>query len=744
MDRIFARNFLIFSMLMTLCVCGMGFIIVTGDEEINRTAVWVNHAHKVIIESEEQSALVQAMVASQRGYLLSGDKIFMQRYEEQKKLFSDNLARLTTMTRDNPAQTSRLEELRGYFVSFTQQLEDRALQGRADDGKKIWENVETIDDLKRNIIRLNEALLKEEYSVLNQRLQLVEDKKNQYFQTLMIGGAACAFVLLILNGFLLHAQSRRTQAERSLLAAEERFSLAIEGTNDGIFDWDLVGNGVFYSGQFFKMLGYARRSYTGTMEDFYALVHPEDEDRIVNAIEQFIGGRIPEFSVVFRMKHYDGHWVWIKSRATAVYDPAGRIIRMVGSHSDITYMKQYEEQLKEEKESAERANRAKTDFLAHMSHEIRTPLTAVSGIAEIMDNNRSQLSEKHQILVRTLLTSTQSLKDLLNDILDFSKIESGDIELVEDVFSLRELFEQVISIMSVQARKKDIRFSFDYEALHNMMMTGDVVRLRQIIINLLGNAIKFTDKGGIVNVTAFSDNIDGETSLQIDVMDSGIGIPAEHRETVFERFKQGDSSVSRKYGGTGLGLPISRQLARLMGGEISFVSEPGNGTTFTLRIPFVSMVALNEDNDDSAVSHSLNEKIREILTPDHRLLMVEDYEGNIVVLGYILDELGYAYDIARTGHEALALWRANKYDLILMDIQMPGMDGISTTREIRNLEQEGGLPHTPIIGMTAHALVGDKDKCIAAGMDSYLPKPLVEADLKQKILYYLRAARTKS
>ena len=739
----FARNFLIFSFLVTLCISAMGYIIVSGDVEIGRTSDWINHTQKVIIESEEQSALIHAMVASQRGYMLSGEESFLDRYEVQKKSFSDNLARLTSMTQDNPAQTSRLEELRGYFVNFTQMLEERAAAYNPVPQSEIMKQVEVIDGVKNNILRVNDAVLGEEYRVLQQRIELVEQKKDQYFSTLMFGGVACGVVLLLLNGFLLNAHTGRTRAERSLLAAEERLALAMEGTHDGIFDWDLRTGKVFYSGPFFKMLGYERASNVGSLEDMMGLVHPEDDERVRAHIENYVSGRLSEFIIVFRMKHDSGRWIWINSRARGVFDNTGRALRLVGAHADITYMKQYEETLRQEKEKAERANHAKTDFLAHMSHEIRTPLTAIGGIAEILNNPNQPLNDKQKQLVRTLLTSTTSLKDLVNDILDFSKIENGDIELDIDSFSFRAMCEQIISMMSVQAREKGLAFSFDYESVLSLQMMGDDLRIRQIIVNLLGNAMKFTDEGS-VNVTAYQDTIEGRPVLCVDVTDTGIGIAPENMDVVFERFKQGDASVSRRYGGTGLGLPISQNLARLMGGDITVRSEQGKGSTFSLKLPLkIADMADDEKSgvDSSNISQKLNDKIRAALGNESRILLVEDYEGNIVVLGFVLEDIGCAYDVARTGKEALEMWEKNHYDIVLMDIQMPVMDGFSATAAIRRAEEEGKLERTPIIGMTAHALVGDKDKCIEAGMDAYLPKPIVEADLKQKILYFLRTGR---
>ncbi len=342
--------------------------------------------------------------------------------------------------------------------------------------------------------------------------------------------------------------------------------------------------------------------------------------------------------------------------------------------------------------------------------------------------------------MRTLNSSTQSLKELVSDILDFSKIESGELELEETPFGLQNLFEQVISIVSVKAHEKSIDFKFDYESVRRLRILGDRARLRQILINLIGNAVKFTDKGS-VEVTTTRTAVNGETFLRIDVRDTGIGIDPKHFEMIFERFKQADSSVSRKYGGTGLGLPISLRLARLMGGNITVESTIGKGSTFTLIIPIEQEEEIAELQTDQSLNHLLSESIRERGGKEKRLLLVEDYEGNIVLLSYLLDSLNCTYDIARTGLEALNMWKQTAYSLILMDVQMPEMDGFTATAQIRRMEQEKSLPRTPIIGMTAHALVGDKEKCIEAGMDSYLPKPIVEIDLKAKIAEYLDARK---
>ena len=413
---------------------------------------------------------------------------------------------------------------------------------------------------------------------------------------------------------------------------------------------------------------------------------------------------------------------------------------MVGAHTDITHLKAEQEKLESEKKKAEEANVAKSDFLAHMSHEIRTPLTAITGIAEILERNQSNLDDKQIKLVRTLVGSTQSLKDLINDVLDFSKIDAGDLDLDEHLFDLDKVFAEVISMMSVKANEKGVSFVFDSKEIEGHEFYGDDSRFRQVIVNLIGNAIKFTDTGGYITVHPKYEEREGENYLRVDVVDSGIGISAENFDLIFERFKQADSSVSRRFGGTGLGLPISRNLARLMGGDIFISSEVDKGSTFSLLLPLKNELKSKaaEPVEKKKINKKLSEKIKSSLDNTSKALIVEDYDGNVVVLSYILEELDIQYDVAGNGREAVDMWKQGYYDFILMDVQMPEMDGFAATMAIREEEKGKKLDRTPIIGMTAHALVGDKDKCIAAGMDSYLPKPIVEADLKKEIFKHLK------
>jgi PAS domain S-box-containing protein len=743
MDRTLVRNFLIFTVLTVVCFGALAGILWRSDHEIEKSGDWVKQTNNTLMASQELSALVEGMLNSQRGYLLSGRKNFLDEYEARKRDMSQRIAELSELTKDNPSQGSRLGEMRGYFSGLTFKLEERARIVRpTSSNADLMSGLQTIDSLRKNILRLQQDMVNEEYSLLQERVHQVEVQKNKYFTTLIVGGTFCIAIMLLLNGFLLHAQTKRGAAERYLKESEDRFALAANGANDGIFDWNIDTGAVFYSKPFFAMLGQDKPSHIGHIDDLKRLLHPEDAEKVWAYVDQYLRGEISEYSAVFRLRHEHGRWVWVNARAKAIYDDAGRAHRMVGAHTDITYLKEQHRRLEEAKLNAEAASQAKTDFLAHMSHEIRTPLTAISGIAEILDRQKTKLDDKQRQLVSTLLSSTSTLKDLVNDVLDFSKIESGEITLENKPFTGDDLFQQVISITAMNAGEKGLKFRVDTDALTGLIFHGDHLRIRQILINLIGNAIKFTDQGRIdVTATVQPGNAVTAGILRIDVKDTGIGVSRESFDLIFERFKQGDSSVSRKYGGTGLGLPISRNLARMMGGDIVLESEKNKGSTFTLTLPLdiTKDAAAHETNAAAtrAAAHAIAKRPMPTTNSEKRVLMVEDYEGNIVVISYFLEDMGLPFDIARSGKQALDHWNEQHYDLILMDIQMPEMDGFTATRNIRETEARENLPRTPIIGMTAHALVGDRDKCIEAGMDAYLPKPIIEADLRAAILAHL-------
>ena len=517
----------------------------------------------------------------------------------------------------------------------------------------------------------------------------------------------------VYNGIILDVTAE-VETEKALAEATERFQLAVKGTNDGIWDWDLEHDTMWFSPRWKAILGYADHELENNNETWRQSILPEDEVEAWNLAHAFNTGQIDEYLATHRYRHKDGSVRHLLSRATHQLNQSGDVIRMVGAVTDIT-------ELIEAQEIAIKASQAKSLFLANMSHEIRTPMNGVLGMTQLL--LASELTEEQKTYVNAILSSGHSLLVILNDILDLSKIEAGKVTIDPSPAVIGTLLEELDRIFRALAERKKLKFEIRLPAEPIPELLIDSPRLNQVLTNLLGNAVKFTHSGSIIVTISYQPGF-----LRVEVADTGVGISPDRQDAVFESFTQADLSTSRQYGGTGLGLTICRNLIHLMSGTIGLESNLGIGTTFWFEIPVEESATLR-GQQDSALTEEPSRPL------SGTILLAEDNEINVMVAQKMLEQMGLTVHVAVDGIQAVSMACERPYDLILMDLHMPLMDGADATRTIRKL-QAGG-PKTPIAAMTAAALKEDRDKCFEAGMDDYLSKPFRVEEVRSLVIKYL-------
>ncbi len=534
------------------------------------------------------------------------------------------------------------------------------------------------------------------------------------------------------DGNLIYTAARdvteRREAEIALQEAQAQLQRSERLLHDGealarVGGWEYqVDSGqMFWTKGLYELHGYEPNPGFDHIAESVNCYLPADRERIMRSFQRCISDAIP-YDHIYPFVAADGGHKWIRTKTAPVVEQ-GRVVKVVGIVMDITEQKEIELVLQQAKVEAERANRAKSEFLANMSHEIRTPLNVMLGMAELL--SESELDATQRRHVKTFRRSGEHLLALINDILDLARVESGHLRLEAQAFSPRKLVGGLIELFRVHSDAKgiDLRCTIDADVPEHLW--GDPLRLRQVLNNLIGNALKFTEQGEITLLCTVQD-----AQWQIEIRDTGIGIPAEKREAIFQAFEQADSSTTRRYGGTGLGLTISRALASQMGGSLSVESEPGQGSRFTLRLP---LQVAEADAAPSAAQVQAATAPPPLPERPLRVLLAEDSPDNIVLVTTFLKAIDASVDVVEDGAAAVARSAEADYDVILMDVQMPVLDGLEATAQIRAREQRDATGRVPIIALTAHAMPEDIQLSLDAGCDLHLSKPFRKPQLIEAI-----------
>jgi len=523
------------------------------------------------------------------------------------------------------------------------------------------------------------------------------------------------------------------KAVQTQLQDSRNFVSRLSESNPGIiYIYDIPSRSTTYlNSSVTKILGYTPEEIRAMGDRaITTLVHPKDMKAVGQYYQRFVDNQVEALETELRIRHKDGRWLWIVLRSvTFDVSETGTIRQVLGLATDITSIKTTERRLKKQKQAledaiataqaADSANQAKSEFLANMSHEIRTPMNLILGTSQLLE--RTSLNERQQNLLEVLQRNGQTLLTLINDILDLSKLEAQELRITCKPFNLSDLLETTFANFVPAAEEKGLEMKLEMDSSIPELVVGDSFRLQQVLRNLLGNALKFTAKGSVCLRSQHIEATSEPAKVRFSIIDTGVGIDAGAQENLFEPFIQADNSSTRQYGGTGLGLTICRRIVELMDGDIGVESELDKGSRFWFVIP------LEEAGDRESISEDKDASTPAEGKPGRsqvRILVAEDNIDNRDLLVMLLEDLGYDnVTTVENGQQALVKAEAESFDLVLMDCQMPVLDGYEATRKLR--QQDSNNSHIPVIAITANAMQGDRDKCLAAGMNDYITKPFI-------------------
>ncbi|MCB1189429.1 MAG: PAS domain S-box protein [Leptospiraceae bacterium] len=522
--------------------------------------------------------------------------------------------------------------------------------------------------------------------------------------------------------------SKQKAVEQTLREYQEQLELVLRGSRDGFWDWNVLTGDFYMSYRWHEIMGYSIGDLDMNISTLQKICHPEDYPELEKQIQQYLKKEQKKpYEIEHRFLTKSGDWKWILDRGKVnARDTNGYALRMTGTATDITEKKRIEEDLKRAKEEAENANKIKSEFLANISHEIRTPLNAIIGFSDLLHSSIQEAEYKNYL--ETIKIASNSLLTLINDILDISKIEAGKMEIRYENVNVSSLFKELIKIFSAKISEKKINLitEFDKDMQENLIL--DEIRLRQILLNILGNAVKFTDKGWIkLRAKTSHQREDHRVRLAIEIEDSGIGIPEDDQAYIFESFRQQPGLNNRKYGGTGLGLAITKRLVEMMNGTISLKSQVNVGSCFQVIFHDIQI-----SSSKQIVVPNKTVDLKKIRFNQEKVLVVDDVDSNRLLLKNWLIKKNLNVIEAIDGEEAISIAAEQLPDLILMDIRMPKMDGYQATKKLKSSPITKSIP---IIAVTASIAKLDDKKFIMGehGFSGYLTKPIMIEDLMDEL-----------